>query len=364
MSTVPRENLPLTALRGVASVWAVGFHAAPLWFAGAPAAVTSALLMGRTAVDIFFILSGFILARVYGALRLQDAPLFWLRRICRIYPLHLAVLGGLGALSIIAVTLHGSHHTHDLNSFVLESLMLHPFLADEPFWNPPTWSVAIEFVCYALFPFVVHWAGRSRQWVFVLTAIVLAVAEAWVLHRYNNAIAGYGAVLRGLAGFYLGAALGYLALRPSLATPASLLAAGGLVVGTAVASPALIALSSALLILSLSAERGPVAWLLSTSVPVWLGRVSFSIYMVHGPLLYLLQRAPIPGGTLAHIGLFLVVVLPLSELTYRWIEQPGRRIPALLRHRATVAMQHEPVATIAEQIAPGDPIATGPIALT
>jgi peptidoglycan/LPS O-acetylase OafA/YrhL len=83
----------LTALRGIASARVVGFHVQPLWFPGTPADIASVLWLGQTAVDIFFVLSGFILACVYGALRLDRVPLFWLRRICRIYPLHLVVLG-------------------------------------------------------------------------------------------------------------------------------------------------------------------------------------------------------------------------------------------------------------------------------
>jgi peptidoglycan/LPS O-acetylase OafA/YrhL len=64
-----------------------------------------------------------------------------------------------------------------------------------------------------------------------------------------------------------------------------------------------------------------------------LGRVSFSIYLLHAPLLNLIQRVPIPGGHWSHLLLFLVLLFPLSEITYRWIEQPGRRIPAMLMNR-------------------------------
>jgi peptidoglycan/LPS O-acetylase OafA/YrhL len=104
-----------------------------------------------------------------------------------------------------------------------------------------------------------------------------------------------------------------------------------------VSLPAVV-LSAAGLIFALSLERGPVAWLLATCGTVWLGRVSFSIYLLHAPLLNLVQRVPLPGGHWSHLILFLVVLLPISELTYRWIEQPGRRIPALLmRKRASHA---------------------------
>jgi peptidoglycan/LPS O-acetylase OafA/YrhL len=324
-----RENLPLTALRGVASAWVVGFHVQPLWFPDAPASIASVLWLGQTAVDIFFVLSGFILACVYGGLRLNRAPLFWLRRICRIYPLHLVVLGTFGGMTLAAVLLHLSHYSHDWESLCVEALLVHPFLADHTPWNPPTWSLGIELLCYALFPFVARLFGHASGWMIAATAIGLAVAELFV-QQHGGATAAHGPVPRGLAGFHLGVALGWLSprLQPSLAAPASLAATAGLVAGIMLVSPAAVVLSAAGLIFALSLEQGPVAWLLATRGTVWLGRVSFSIYLLHAPLYNLVQR--IPGGHWSHFMLFLAVLLPMSEVTYRWIERPGRRIPALL----------------------------------
>jgi peptidoglycan/LPS O-acetylase OafA/YrhL len=332
-----RENRPLTALRGVASVWVVGHHIQPFWFANVPPRIASVLWMGHTAVDIFFVLSGFILACVYGALPLDRAPLFWLRRICRIYPLHLAVLGTFGGIMFGAVLLGVSRSSHDWGSLGLGALLLQPFLTDLSSWNPPTWSLGIELLCYAVFPAVALLFGRARVWILAAMAIASAVAESSVLHHYDGTVAGLGAALRGLAGFNLGVMLGWLSprLRPSWATPASLVAAAGFVAGSVLDSPAAVTLAAAVLIFTLSADRGPVAWLLATRGTVWLGRVSFSIYVLHAPLLTLLQRIPIPGGEWSHLMLFLAILLPMSELTYRWIEQPGRRIPDL-RHRAPI----------------------------
>jgi peptidoglycan/LPS O-acetylase OafA/YrhL len=331
-SSRQHENLPLTALRGVASVWVVGYHVQPLWFPDAPAGLTSVLWLGPTAVDIFFVLSGFILACVYGALRLNRVPLFWLRRVCRIYPLHLAVLGVFGGMTLAAVLLHRSHYDHDWASFWYDALLLQPFLPGRTQWNPPAWSLGIELLCYAVFPFVARLLRHATGWIVAATAIGLAAAEIYVLRHYGGTTAGNGAVWRGLAGFHLGVALGVLSprLRPGLAAPASLAAAAGLVAGLALVSPVAVVLSAAALIFALSPEQGPVARLLATRVPVWLGRVSFSIYLLHAPLFNLLQRIPVPGGHWSNLVLFLAVLLPMSELTYRWIEQPGRRIPALL----------------------------------
>jgi peptidoglycan/LPS O-acetylase OafA/YrhL len=148
-------------------------------------------------------------------------------------------------------------------------------------------------------------------------------------------MAQHGAVLRGLAGFNLGVALGWLAPRlpPGLAASLSLVATACLIAGLALTSPGVVVVSAAGLILMLWPEQGPVARLLATRWAVWLGRVSFSIYLLHAPLLNLVQRVPLPGGHWSHLLMFVAVLFPLSEITYRWIEQPGRRIPDLLMRR-------------------------------
>ena len=98
-------------------------------------------------------------------------------------------------------------------------------------------------------------------------------------------------------------------------------------------SPAAVVLSAAALILALAPEQGPVARLLASRGTVWLGRVSFSIYLLHAPLMNLVQRVPVPGGHWSHLVMLAAILFPMSELTYRWIERPGRRIPAVLLRR-------------------------------
>jgi peptidoglycan/LPS O-acetylase OafA/YrhL len=327
-----RENLPLTALRGVAAVWIVLLHVQVFWFPGTPPAIAGVLWLGQAAVDIFFVLSGFILACVYGGLRLNRAKLFWLRRVCRIYPLHLTVLAAFGGLTLGAVLLHRTVYAHDWGSFWAEALLLQPFLPGLAPWNPPAWSLGIEMLCYALFPFVAGWFGRAGLWLLAAAAVVLAAAESFVVQHYGGATAGRGAVLRGLAGFHLGMALGFLSsrLRPALAVSASLAAAAGLAAGVALLSAAVVVLSAAALILALAPEQGPVARALASRGTVWLGRVSFSVYLLHAPLMNLIQRVPVPGGHWSHVVMLAAILVPMSEVTYRWIERPGRRIPGLL----------------------------------
>ena len=326
-----RENLPLTAIRGVAAVWVVALHVQPGWFPGAPAGLVSGLLMGQAAVDIFFVLSGFILAQVYGEIHFEQAPRFWLRRICRVYPLHLSVMAVL-ALSVLAANaLRGSAHPHDWRDFVVVTLLLNPFLQDGSTWSPQSWSVGVELLCYAMFPLTMRLMGRLPGLLCAGVVVALALAEALVLHGYD---AGSSAVLRGLVGFHLGAALclllPHLPVRPAPA--AALAGVVGIALGIGAASQTAIVLAAAVTIVSLAPARGLVASALSRGPLVWLGRVSFSIYLLHAQLQVALNRALSQFiGPWALTALFVAILIPLSEATYRFIEQPGRRLPSLLR---------------------------------
>jgi peptidoglycan/LPS O-acetylase OafA/YrhL len=331
------ENLPLTAIRGLAAVWVTAFHTQALWFPDCAPGVASALAVGYAAVDIFFILSGFILAEVYGALRLEQTPRFWLRRICRVYPLHLAVMASLALLVLSAAALHRSANPHDWVSFGVVALLLQAFILNDTPWNPPSWSVSVELLCYAVFPLTLGVLRRAPGLVLVFVAGALAVAEAWVVHRFGAAPVGAGAVLRGLIGFHFGMALRLL--QPHLppraasgaASGAALAGFAGIALGIGAANPVLTVLAGAATIAALAPERGLAARALSWAPVVWLGRVSFSIYMLHAELQVVLARA------LSHVldrwsllAVFLAILLPLSEVTYRFIEQPGRRLPGLL----------------------------------
>jgi peptidoglycan/LPS O-acetylase OafA/YrhL len=332
-----RENLPLTAIRGVAAAWVAGCHIQPFWFPGAPATIASALLMGRTAVDIFFVLSGFILAQVYGAVRFEQVPTFWLRRICRVYPLHLSVMAALALSALTVSALHGWAHLYDWGSFGVVTLLLQSFLLDGAPWNPPSWSVGVELLCYAIFPLTVRLMCRMPGLLLAGVAAALALAEARVLHQYDGAITGSGAVLRGLVGFHLGAALCLLLPRlPVRAAPAAGLAGSvGIAFGIVAASPAVIVLAAAVTIVALAPDRGLLAGALAWGPLVWLGRVSFSIYLLHAPLLAVLNRVLSHlVGPWAITTIFLAILIPLSQATYRFIEAPGRRLPSRLHARA------------------------------
>ncbi len=91
-----REIIPLTSVRGIAAMWVVVFHSSNMLiyrgFIDQPGAAIQNIILGGSdfAVDIFFLLSGYILAETYGTT--PNSGAFFAHRVARIFPLHLAVL--------------------------------------------------------------------------------------------------------------------------------------------------------------------------------------------------------------------------------------------------------------------------------
>src|SRR5690348_10816730 len=108
----------LTPLRGIAALWVVLFHFCWRFPAIHPDRYTGAVYKGYLAVDLFFILSGFVITHVYKesfALRVtaQRYRDFLKARVARIYPLHIAVL-----LLFVAAAIAERAATYALNGSI------------------------------------------------------------------------------------------------------------------------------------------------------------------------------------------------------------------------------------------------------
>ena len=118
-------------------------------------------------VDLFFVVSGFVIARQYLD-RVGDAAStgrFLWRRIARIYPLHLATLA---FYVVIALALHSGLARTDnparypLSDLPAQLLLLHAFDGERLTFNFPSWSLSAEMFCYLLFPLVAAIAARRE----------------------------------------------------------------------------------------------------------------------------------------------------------------------------------------------------------
>lgn len=339
------QNRALTALRGIAALWVVGLHLQfGLGLLGFPAGA-AVFKPGYLAVDVFFILSGFVITAVHRDLAgWAEARAFLVKRVFRIYPLHLFVLALLLALWLRQVTLTGSHDpSQRLADLPIVALLLQPYLIHGLTWNTVSWSIGVEMLCYLLFPIALRLLRpRPRAG----TLILLVLACLWERHAHSELVWGWPAIQRGLAGFALGMVLqqaSVLLPRPSGrgADLLGILACAGLVLALAMHAPQDVPLWAALLIGALAAERGRLASALGCAPLFRLGQISFSIYLLH-PTIASLAFVFLPPASL-HLNplatslvwsaVILAIILALATLTWRLVEEPARRFGGRLAAR-------------------------------
>jgi peptidoglycan/LPS O-acetylase OafA/YrhL len=304
-------------------------------------------------VDGFFILSGLVLALAHPRLPLAPGALaaFWLRRLQRIYPVHLAMI--LLLFLLLGIAAAAGIAPRDPARFapaeLLRSLLLvHGWgLSDGWAWNYPSWSISTEWAGYLAFPLlwlaVRRLPGGAVVW---LPPLMLALL-AWVEWRAGGAglnLSYSGALGRFFPEFAAGMALARLGV-PRLAGGVLALA------GLAVCILALFALPDAAVVAGLwlllaglfwqSRQGGPAggaAGWLGAAVPLWLGSVSYAFYMSFAPVelvqsvLWRHAGAAPSAHPLVYAALASALTLALGTLAWRFVETPAMRLR--LRHLA------------------------------
>ncbi len=335
----PKPLPALTGLRGVGAVLVVLYHM--IYSMRIPI-----LDEGYMGVDLFFILSGFIMSHVYGDrvnfISRREYLDFLKSRLARVYPLHIFTLL---LLLLIVVILPGFSipYSHargrfGIGSFVANTLLVQTWGFGYPgSWNGPSWSLSAEWFAYLCLPVILLPIRLIRTRIAALVASILSVVVLYSSLRYlgyrsfDTAI-GRAGMLRMLSEFSLGCIIYRLYLMPSrndimIATSLFILA-----VIAAWISPrpdAFLVIVSACAVFLGSQSTGIVAWTLSLRFVVFLGDISFSVYMIHWIVLqifnWLTGRGLILAGTwlMTDATLFIIIVC-LSYLSYRFIEKPAR----------------------------------------
>lgn len=372
------ELRPLTGLRIVAALWVVGFHFhfTPLPGVAAVDRVLGPLAtQGALGVDLFFVISGFVIAHTYldrlgPAWRPAAARRFIWARVCRMWPLYLVVLHVFG-LWLLAKLLLGHDRTvafqavqppitvgEWVRQLIGVQMWDHAYL-DGASWVGPTWSLSAEWLAYLLFPVAAlafHRLRRLPAPVLVLAAVALMLPIALAYLRTGSPYYPYSWLVRLLCGFAAGVLVSMAVRRirtgAAVRWAASILAAVlppliavGLVVGEWVGpgrGGAVIALFPLLVGALALGDRGP-AMVLAQPWAVYGGRVSYALYLVHIPLLEVywtaLQHVPAlgPDTTLAPVtgAATVVAAVGVAAVAYRFVEQPARRrLLALARPRS------------------------------
>ena len=179
----PRADLPgLTGIRGVAAWFVVLYHIRLGVAWALPPPVVAVLGKGYLAVDLFFMLSGFVLWLNYDdrlrAGGIGEAATFLARRIARIWPLHVFMLAG--AVAFVLATAAAGRPPSDHYPWgelpLHLALMQNWGLTNALTWNDPAWSISCEFAAYLLFPLLALAADWRRFGTTVLCALLLLLA--------------------------------------------------------------------------------------------------------------------------------------------------------------------------------------------
>jgi len=165
-------------------------------------------------VDLFFVVSGFVIARQYLG-RVGNAASvgrFLWRRFARIYPLHLATLAFYLALAgalHFGVARTDNPARYPVSDLPAQLLLLHAFAGERLTFNFPSWSLSAEMFCYLLFPVVALMAQRRREAVLALIALTALANSVWAWTAEATPWADWinqGGAFRALPAFNLGIA--------------------------------------------------------------------------------------------------------------------------------------------------------------
>ena len=353
---------------------------------------------GYVFVDFFFVLSGFVIAHAYGDRLAGGAELrdFLVRRIGRLWPLHLATLAAVLGLECVLSWLASQHGLSVWPTFVggksvdlllPNMLLVHSWALLKISWNGPSWSVSAELLAYVVFGVTLVLA---RHRTLVVAACILGFT--WFI---SLSLAPYQEIytrlpgLHAICGFFAGVlvhgafegtgrpnwprALGTTFEVAAVFFVIAFIASFGRPETTPWATPIF-----AVAIYVFAAERGALSALLRTSPFQLIGQLSYSIYLTHfvvitsalagvrliGETIGLditTHSATLFPSTLAlgtnwiHVDAddpwllidfgnlwlndfavlaVLATVIGLSAITWRWVELPGQRLFAVLSGRS------------------------------
>ncbi len=317
---------------------------------------------GFIGVDLFFVLSGFLVSNVIlsevdrsGSLRLGR---FYARRVRRLLPAAVVVVAATSAAFVLVSSVtRRLPLVGDAQSALLYVANWRFLASSEDYFAANVeespflhfWSLAIEEQFYVVFPVLLLLLSRAtRRWAWATLAglgaffvLSLGLQLYWAQVDSNHAYYGTDARLyQLLAGALLAVVLRtwHVRLGPGRTEA---LAAGGLVAMLVLGSGLLpmtpswrgiaATVASVAVVAGLSLrEDGVVAGLLSRRVPVFLGKISYGTYLWHWPVILVLEEVLVVGPEVVAV-LALAVSTGLAAVSYEVLEMPVRRARPLDR---------------------------------
>ena len=330
-------NLPrLTSLRFFAASGVFMYHLCRI-YPGMPLKATSTV--GYVGVAFFFVLSGFVLTWSTPIYNGVEAKQFWIKRVARVYPSHLAMM--VIALLLPARPLPLTWVAVPPNALLVQSWFSPNDIAFGV--NAVSWSLSCEAFFYLCAPLLISVLNALKP----LQRYLAAAAGAGVAWSIGLVLAANGAnvyayhlpIVR-IGEFIIGIALA-LALRDGVRLPFRSLCLAGVTTAvmvmvclrtgqlTTVSGILMVPAFAWLIYACAQADLDGVRGVLRLKLLEHLGITSFAFYLVHELVLLNLKPLPWPHGSklvnLATVIVLWVICQAAAELLYRGVERPAQR---------------------------------------
>jgi peptidoglycan/LPS O-acetylase OafA/YrhL len=321
-------------LRAFAVVIVVGFHMG--W---------EGFQFGYLGVDIFFVISGFLMYKIYESLDTDKIQTFYLKRVSRLLPAYV-FMSLLTLITFMFFVLPFERY-----SIVKQNLAASFFASNFYYWTENQyfvnsglkpilsfWSLALEMQFYLIFPLIIPFFRRSQK--LIICTIIASLFMNIILVNLSPETAFFLLFSR-LWEFLIGVlvCMNLSALRKRInfsqnsaffvlfMLPVLIVCAGFVLTKRELILNVLVVFYSAVIIVFgfiLNRKSGPLL-----SVLLNIGKYSYSIYLVHLPIISIVSYSPFsgnkyPGGDLRFNVITLILIYIFSWLLFNIVEHPFR----------------------------------------
>jgi peptidoglycan/LPS O-acetylase OafA/YrhL len=348
--------LPLESLRGIAALSVVIYH-----FQVGSHFNNSFTNNGSHMVDFFFVLSGFVICLSYRD-RLSSIPSlieFQKRRFWRLYPLHLLMLFVFLAIETAKylveiqfelVANDPAFSKNNVTGFVANLFLLQNWVLSDLTFNGPSWSISAEFFTYLIFATTLLLVRNEKM--LITVAFLYIAISGYLLLAIGWGTDNVGGPARCIYGFFLGVVACLVSgntARFENSLPATLLLIAcvlcisnrDIIFYFEISLPLLFAI--AIVAVAKTSDRTTISKILSDERLVWLGTISYGVYMIHMAVVWFLNQTlkfifKLPIRTNEEGGLHIdissiwladlltifaiAVTVVLASFSYRMLEKP------------------------------------------